>query len=152
TELTPVAPSAEPEPTILPLPPRRRRFILPAVAVAAAAVLIASGIWLGTFLARGPEEQQAIVKPAPKDQPQPPAPPLMAQLVECDVRLAQAETPKQRVEALAHLADALWRETHTLGDANGGAAKEVAELAGLYERVVRDGVVPRARTLPRPQR
>src|SRR5205823_5793347 len=63
---------------------------------------------------------------------------------------AEADTPRKRVETLAELADALHRETHTL--APEAPIKDLQDLASLYEQVIHDGVVPRARTLPAAER
>jgi hypothetical protein len=70
--------------------------------------------------------------------------------VNCDVRLAQADTPRQRVQSLADLADALHDQAKTLGHA---AAPEALEtVAVMYGKVIRDGLVQRARALPSAER
>jgi hypothetical protein len=140
-----------------------------AVGLAAAVVLVASGIWLGNMLSRpsgtGPRKaiQQAQNSgPAPgvKSQPDPfnsnqkpetaRGKTLVAKVMECDLKLAGAQTPRQRVEALAELANVLQRETVLLITSAGPA--ELNKLAGLYKQVIQDGVLPRARELPMDER
>jgi hypothetical protein len=175
----PVPPSQPPElllrrilgqqaaPPALPARPRSRWLVLGGAGLAAAAVLIATGIFLGDWLARtvrrGPHRSegpaplarvpQKQARPAQKDRaPAGPAvaDPLVARLLACDLNLAQADTPRQRVENLAALADELQGETRALADVAG--PDDLRALAGLYERVVRDGVVARAGSLPAAER
>jgi hypothetical protein len=109
---------------------------------AAAAVLIACGILLGLALTRhAPPAAEAPL--AEQD--------LLIRLVDCDVRLAETGSPGQRVETLAELADALRREGDALRRADGGE-DELREVARLYAKVVREGVVSRARALPPAER
>jgi hypothetical protein len=118
----------------------RSRLVLGA---AAAAVLIVCGVLLGVLLisgGRGPDNE--LVVEVDQD--------LVAVLADCDVRLAEADTPRKRVEALADMADALRHQGQALRRAD--AEEEMGEVARLYEEVVREGVVARARTLPAPER
>jgi hypothetical protein len=75
---------------------------------------------------------------------------LVAKLMECDLKLAEAETARERLEALTELAEVLHRETTLLSKSAPRA--ELTKLAGLYKQVIKEGVVARARELPMPQR
>ncbi len=126
----------------------RRRLTGRLVGATAAAVLIAAGIYLGVMVSRSPSRSDAPQTRAP--EPEPPAQDLVARLLDCDVRLAEANTPVERVRALADAADALHRESRTLTRADGG--KELQTLAALYESVIQDGVVRRAQAVPAAER
>jgi hypothetical protein len=173
--LEPAAPP--PGPAILPLtrPSRWRKMALRAAGLAAAVALAVSGVYLGNWLSRslqpaGPsplargtektprpsareagapkstqDEKKTPIEKGPAD-PAPTVPPLMTRLMACDLKLAEADNPRQRVEALAALADELQGETRILASTAG--TKDLKTLARLYERVIRDGVVVRARDLP----
>jgi hypothetical protein len=140
------------------------------IGLAAAVVLVACGLWLGNHLAQAPAVDNGYAsQQVQSDQPsrtKPPltnpfdgknskqAPPrgktLMAKVMECDLKLAEAQTPADRVTALAELAAVLQKETTLLSKSAGTA--ELNKLAGLYKQVIQDGVVPRARELPMEQR
>jgi hypothetical protein len=168
----PAAPAAY-LPPALPRPRSRWRLPTLGVAgLVAAALLIACGILLGNYLARSippadlspqaqaPEEAAALQKPAdtrktnkqgivvlapaPAAKKEPPAPasPLTARLLACDLALAEADSPGKRLEALVALADELQGETKALADAAG--AEDLRTLARLYEKVIREGIVPGA--------
>jgi hypothetical protein len=154
-----------PPPMAVPAAALTRRPLVRAVTpwaacAAAAAVLIAFGFLLGNWLsevlvppAPSPHAKSPEPQPAPGKQPEPqPAPtaPLTARLLEADLSLAQAESPRQRLQALADLADDLQDETRAL-EAVAGAA-DLDALARLYQKVIREGVVPRARSLPAGER
>jgi hypothetical protein len=139
------APKTAPAPATLPLPSRWQSPRLRLAAAAAAVFLMACGVYLGILLSGGGNRNDdQVTRPAPNKQP------LIDHVVDCDVRLAEADTPRKRVETLAELADALHRETHTLTPT--APAKDLQDLASMYEQVIRDGVVPRARTLPAKER
>src|SRR5262249_38743593 len=74
--------------------------------------------------------------------------PLVGKLLECDLKLAEADTPRQRVLALAELADLLQQETRDLSKSSQPPAAELVKLAALYKQVIQDGIVPRAKELP----
>jgi hypothetical protein len=127
--------------------------------------LITGGILVGGLISRawqGAREVPQAQLPGNLLQPQgqaaqtapaatlPAAGNLVNRVVECDLRLAQAESARQRVEALAELADALRDEAQALGKAAG--PQSVEAVAQFYGKVVRDGVVQLARALPREQR
>ncbi len=81
----------------------------------------------------------------------PPAPePLLASLVQRDLRLAGATTPRERIQILADLAGDLHQETQTLTQE--AAEEELAALAKLYEQVVYDGILKQAMALPANER
>jgi hypothetical protein len=67
-----------------------------------------------------------------------------------NLRLARASSPRDRLEALTELAVDLYRETGALLVAGDG--DDLTALAQMYSRVVRDGVVERARSLDRKER
>jgi hypothetical protein len=120
--------------------------------VAAAVALVACGIYLGNLLSGAAHRDQPVAKQPPRVLPQivqaPPTPPrLSARLLDCDLRLADTDSPRERVETLAELADALTGEVKMLAPST-AAGKELNVLAGLYGKIVKDGVVVRARTLP----
>jgi hypothetical protein len=149
--------------------------------LAAAAILIACGVFLGNYLARSlqsdapapvakaPKQSSASekapgkqetpkektpVKQAPKEVKTPPEPPstpaLAARLLKHDLTLAEADTPRRRVETLAALADELQGETRAL--AHKADPQDLHALARLYEKVIREGVMARARNLPMDER
>src|SRR5262249_13947940 len=80
------------------------------------------------------------------DAPDPGPPPPAGLFLDFDMRLAQAPEPQQRIEILAELAGALHEESQTLAKA--GGAKELARMANLYDRVISEGVLRRAKDLP----
>jgi hypothetical protein len=153
-------------PTARPTPRWRQPRWLATVAggLAAAGILIACGIFLGNMLSRAlrddgdlvvkndkspsPAGKKDVALDAPKAAPQ--LNPLVAKLLESDLQLAEADTPRQRVEQLARIAGALDGETTKYGNVRAGA--ELDRLAKLYGKVIQDGVVARARTLPREER
>ncbi|HEV3259401.1 MAG TPA: hypothetical protein VG013_21220 [Gemmataceae bacterium] len=123
----------------------RSRPALSAAALAALVLLVLAGwaLW-GT---RNPDG--AVVPPPPSVLTDP----LVAQLLDQDVRLAEAKTPRDRVTILADLADDLRAETHKLvGTAD---VADLRDLAEHYQLVVLQGVVKRAqglRSLPARER
>jgi hypothetical protein len=138
----PAAPSA---------PPRQGwNWRILAAGAAAAVVLIGSGIWLGNELwlatqdGRDARQVQAPVRNIDR------ADTLVARLVRCDLQLARATTPRERVEVLADLADRLQEEGRTLAQA--AAHHELDRLASLYGKVIRGAIVPRSRGVPAGER
>jgi hypothetical protein len=149
------------------------RWLEVAVGLAAAVVLIVCGLWIGNMLSRSSStqadssQQAQIEEPAPLPSPStgklqdplknnghkssyPKGKTLVAKLMDCDLKLAQAQTPRQRVEALAELATLLHRETTDLSQSAGLA--ELNKLAALYRQVIQDGMLPQARELPMEER
>jgi hypothetical protein len=72
--------------------------------------------------------------------------PLLANLLERDLRLASATTPRERIEILADLAEDLRQGTQQIAPA--ATQEELKAIACLYEQVVRDGIVKQAQALP----
>jgi hypothetical protein len=138
------APAPPPAPPVLLRPWWRRPRVLSLGA--AAALLLACGLLLDLALLR--RDQAADVSLAKAEEPEPD---LVARLVECDARLAAAESPRRQVEELAEMADALRREGQALRRADLGEA-ERREVARLYTKVIREGVIARARALPAAER
>lgn len=154
-----------------------REIRMTAAVAAAAAVLIACGIWLGNWLARsvpdnGPAplpqaELQTGKTPAPlgpgpkqvadpfKNQGKKPAvvvkgPSLMARLVQYDLKLASTDSQRERVEVLAEMAGALQEESHNV--AKSATATALLKQAQRYRKTVSEGIVPEARKLPMEER
>jgi hypothetical protein len=141
--------SKTPLPRSIPLSRRRWRWL--AGGAAAATVLIACGILLGNALwqavekpvdrprAEGSWEKERPVQPRPADRKQAARQDrLVACLVRCDLRLARAGSPQERVEALAELADSLHGES--AGLVRSAPSRELDQLASLYGKVVRQEV------------
>jgi hypothetical protein len=80
----------------------------------------------------------------------PPAQPLLASLLECDLLLARANSPRERLEILAELARDLHHESQLLAEA--ASEEDLTALAKLYVLVLRDGIWKQARSLPPSQR
>jgi hypothetical protein len=126
----------------------------------AAAAAIIVGVILSGVLTRpahtDPNQPQAnrSGKNSSAQRPGEPASPqfinetLVARLVGFDLRLAQAEMPQQRLNALEEMADAVRDEAKT----RTSAPEALAVLAQLYEKTVAEGIVPRARALPPKER
>jgi hypothetical protein len=108
--------------------PARRRI---AAVMAAALLFLALGLWTN-----GPH--------FPNWQPQPDA--LLAQVMRHDVRLASARSPRERVESLLDLADALQTVAREIADA--ASPDDLEALAKMYENVVTGGIVKQAQSAP----
>jgi hypothetical protein len=118
------------------LGPRARRWLT--AAAAAAVVLVVVGWWI---------LESSLDRTAPMAQKAPAIPDaFVAGLLNCDLRLAEAETPSQRLAALADIADGLQDEGRALAPAARG--DELLVLVGLYEEVIRRGLIEGARGLP----
>jgi hypothetical protein len=142
-------PDTIPLPT--PAPPSRRsrnrwrKLAVGAGGLAAAGVLIACGIFLGNMLSPPAPKIEPVVKKASESDKT-----LAGKLIELDMKLAQAESPRERVETLAKLAKNLEGESRSL--AHIAFPKDLQTLAKLYSRVVEEGLVQRARKLPLKER
>ncbi|MFO0965588.1 MAG: hypothetical protein U0793_08400 [Gemmataceae bacterium] len=136
-----------------------------AAVVAAAAVLIAVGVWLGNRAARalrstdevarheGKEKASPSKTPDVKEKETPAKAPekaLAVAVLEHDLDLAETSDGARRVEVLGKLASTLSDETAFLVKAE--APKELTRLVRLHEKVVKDGLLPRARALPMGER
>jgi hypothetical protein len=107
----------------------------------AAAVLLAILGWWG--VASWPES------PVPA-QPRPAYDPLLASVMQRDLQLARANSPRERIEILADLADDLRSATRILAQASAG--EKLTALAQLYKQVILDGIIQQAEALPAAER
>jgi hypothetical protein len=134
-----------------------RRMMVGFGSLAAAAAIITGGVFLGSLISQwrqanrenlqvGAAQKTSAPQAGTARQPAPPSATktFLARLMDCELRLAEADAPRQRVEALTDMADALEQEAV----AQAAAREVVATLAQLYEKVVGDGVVRRPRHLP----
>lgn len=121
--------------------PFRRRWSHRTGLVAGLAASVVGALVGGTVLYRAARDRgpvAAVVAAGPAD-------PLVAKLVDRNVALATAETPARRLDNLLQLAGHLHAETRAVAQVADG--EEMSALAGMYERVIRDGVVAQAREL-----
>src|SRR5262249_48718603 len=116
-------------PYVPPTPQPRGRLLHTAAWAAAAVLLLGCGVYLGTLLSRvfdreepSPQAQAPTVGPD-KSPPRT----FVGRLLDCDLRLAEADSPRKRVEALADLADAVHTETRAVMPA--AAADDLSTLA-----------------------
>jgi len=141
---TPLARELQAAPTVLRMAPAGRRdrgLQKAALATALAAGLVLFALFWGAMQWQGPAGS-APPRAAPD--------PLLAELMKHYLRLAAAKTPRERVVALADIADDLHRETQDLARAASG--EDLLAVAKLYDRVVRDGILVQARALPLEER
>jgi hypothetical protein len=101
----------------------------------AAAVLVAVGAW--AMIGKNGTKEVADVT-SPRD-------PFLEKMVQRDVALAKAATPSQKLQALGGLADDLSAEARGL--ARIASPDELKDVARWFDRVVKEGVVPRAKDL-----
>jgi hypothetical protein len=106
-------------------------------AVLAASLLIFASWWMMQG-SQAPTQAMALPKKPAPDQ-------FVADLMQRNLKLAQAKTRIERVEILADLADDLRKETDALAAA--ASIDDLTTLAQLYQQVVREGVVERAQAL-----
>ena len=123
-------------------PQTARRRLVVGAAVAAAGLLLLESSWL---IVRKPAPEPVIAARS-KAIPDP----LVALLVDRDLKLASAQEAKDRVQTLADIADDIRGETSNL--VNHAESEELMHLARLYDRVVREGVVAQAQTVPLAER
>ncbi|HEV3202955.1 MAG TPA: hypothetical protein VGY77_01160 [Gemmataceae bacterium] len=107
--------------------PRHRWY---AAAGVAAALLVLIFDALVLWNPHGP-----VVKETKKDSPKDA---FLANLMDRNLRLAEAKSPHKRLEALADLADDL--QTHTRKIIRKAQAGDLQQLARLYEQVIREGI------------
>lgn len=124
--------------------PRRRVGAGLVAGLAAAAILFTVG-WLVWLTGQTDHRQLAgaTERKAPPD-------PLVAALDKRGLKLAEDASPRQRVEAMARAAEALFADSRAV--ARRDKDDNLDELAQLYDQVVRDGLVPRAKLLPPEER
>ncbi len=152
-------PAAPPTPTPAPSQSPWRTAAYVAAGMAAAIFLTFLGIQLGNLATRPAPKNGTIAEK--NSEPPPELPPkqdpitekekvpqksLAAVVLEFDLQLAQTDDLKQRLEILADLAGVLHGESKSLTRA--GGTKELQTLAKLYDRVLTDGVLARAKDLP----
>jgi hypothetical protein len=113
-------------------PPLVHRVPLVPTVGLAAAVLLAVGLWLN----RGPKPPQVDVAVGPRHE-------LLHQIVTLDTKLACVSTPQERIPLLTEMALALTNETGGVYKA-AKTTDEMRSLAGMFEQVVRDGIVKQA--------
>jgi hypothetical protein len=102
----------------------------------AAAVLVVVGLyWMMSGRTTTPPE---MAKPQ-KD-------PFLEKLVARDVAMARADTTTKKLEVLNGMADDI--ATDTRGMARLASGAELKQMAGWYEKVVKEGMVPQAGNLP----
>jgi hypothetical protein len=134
-----------------PAAPRRPRRRWPWAAAAAVAALALTGVLAWAVLPKRPSPAAVAGRRDPPGADAPGSPAgrgrddLVARVVHHDVSLAEADGPADQVRALAALAADLWAEAERR--ARGAGRYDLALLARLYERVVGEGVVGRARAL-----
>ena len=102
-----------------------------AVGGLAAAVLVAVGVY--SFW---PTKTNTVVAAPTQKHP------LLEKMVARDVAMARADSPTKKLEVLGAMADDLAGETR--GMARIATGTELKQMAGWYEKVVRDGMVPQA--------
>jgi hypothetical protein len=137
--------------TILPMTPTpkwsRRQILTLATGVAAAIALVACGIIMVQTLSRTDRRPLAKTNhPGPRITDNS----LAGRLLELDLRLAETDSLRERVETLAQVADNIHVESRDL--ARIAKAKDLDSLARLYSLVVQEGIVARARNLPADER
>jgi hypothetical protein len=101
---------------------------------AALAVALAAGLLLFVVIVAAMQNQRL---PGPRRQAAPD--PLLADLLDRDLRLARAPARSERFLELAALAEELRRQAEPLAAA--GSAEDLHALSGWYRQVVREGVV-----------
>jgi hypothetical protein len=97
----------------------------------AAAVLFALGIW-ALIPRSGPKPELAAV---PDD-------PFLRKMVQRDLALAKADNPAKRLQVLGAMADDLSAQARSL--ARVASPEELRDLAGWYDKVVKDAIVKQA--------
>jgi hypothetical protein len=102
-----------------------------AAAAVAAVVLVSLGSWALWRPRELPVLRAATKAPLPD--------PFVASLMQRDLRLAVAETGRERLEVLSDLADDLFQETRQV--VRGARAEDLDQMAQLYEKVVQEGIV-----------
>jgi hypothetical protein len=111
-----------------------RRNWKPLAGLAAGVLVVLGGWW-----ALRPGNNGNMVQATPPH-------PLLAKVVQWEVALTKADTPAKRLEGLGGLADTLQLEALNLARVASG--DELNDLAGWYEKVVKNGIVERAVNMP----
>lgn len=103
----------------------------------AAAVLVAVGVYWYVNRPQNPQQQELVR--AQKD-------PLLEKIVAGNTALARADSAPRKLEVLRGMADAISGETRGMARVASGA--ELRQMAGWYDDVVKNGMVPQADKLP----
>jgi hypothetical protein len=140
----PPVPGASPPATV----PLRRTLVLVRLGAAAAAVFLV--VVLGSRMVSSRHRLPTETGPVAHAVPPAPADRLLAGLVRHDLRLAMAATPRERLAILADVADEILDPAGALTAET--ANSQLEALARLYERVVQEGILRQARTLPPAER
>jgi hypothetical protein len=112
--------------------------------IAAAALLLAVGVaWLLSPLRPPHSVVQTGSLPADSSRIDPA---VAGRVLQHDLRLAEASTPRDQFQALADMAADLHGETLRLSKL--GATNERDMVGGLYQQLVREGLVGRAKAIP----
>jgi len=106
------------------------------IAVAAAASVVIVLLWSGVLKREHAPERIAA----------PQADPLLASVLQRHSELATAQTSAQRIRTLTALSEDLDSETRSLARVAG--SEDLAALAGLYEDVVKKGIVVQSDEIP----
>jgi|GEM_PF-1629838 len=104
----------------------------------AAALLLTVFSW---WLFRSSDSGSSDAKTAPPGND-----PLLASLLHYDLQLATAKSPRERINLLADVAQALHDESRTLAGDTGG--NQLTALAGLYKQVIKYGIAKQAPAIP----
>ncbi len=124
-------------------PARSRSRLAWIVAGLAASIAVAAfGIW---YAVNRQESVNLANNKGPENSPA--SQPFLAQLLDCNVRLAVSDKPKERTQVLAKLAGHL---QDGIESKPGDAALQ--KLAKLYRETLTEGLVPAAKSLPRVER
>jgi hypothetical protein len=129
-------------PTLSGAPPaprwEKRRWLS---SLAAALLLTVFGWWLLRSSDSGTTNSKTA---APVNDP------LLASLLHYDLRLATAKSPRERINLLADVAQALHDESRTLAGETDG--NQLTALAGLYKQVIKYGIARQAPAVPLAER
>ncbi|HEY1192040.1 MAG TPA: hypothetical protein VGE74_30705 [Gemmata sp.] len=136
------------DPVIQPpvVPATRPSFVTVAVRVLRQNRAYVGGIAAAVLVVVGLVWSLNRTKPPQTEFAEPQKHPLLDKLVNRDVALARAETPTKRLEVLGGMAEDLAGETR--GMARIASPTELKDLARLYDKVVKDGIVRQAKELP----
>lgn len=110
---------------------------LAAAGLAATLVMMVLGAWMSSLshtTSTGPNLAERIPDP------------VLENLLQQDLQLAGTDSPRKQVGSLANMADVLQVGSRRL--AQTAPAEDLQELNGMIQRLVREGILPRARELP----
>lgn len=135
------------------LPGLSRQMVL-AWAAAGVAVCLVLGVFIVAWSRRGARDEPPIADrapslppPAPSSKPPAEPPAFLARVLDCDVKLANAESPEQRLAGLSDLTGFLQEEGRSAP-----SPKVTRAVAAMYRETLRDTLLPLAAQLPVEQR